>query len=63
MTCERCMYDAPYRWCCKPECGEHEFCRNCTANSRGSECPDDEVTEWLNRLLKKSDGLYIHLYD
>lgn len=45
MTCERCMYDAPYRWCCKLECGEHEFCRNCTAKSRGSECPDDEVME------------------
>ena len=27
--CEECMKDAPYEYCCKLECGEHEFCRRC----------------------------------
>lgn len=27
--CEECMKDAPYDYCCKFECGEHEFCRGC----------------------------------
>ena len=29
--CVKCMYDAPHEYCCKFECMEHEFCRNCTA--------------------------------
>ena len=33
--CEKCMSDAPYYWCCKRECGEHEFCKDCTAKSKG----------------------------
>ncbi len=41
ITCEECMYDAPYHYCCKCECGEHEFCRNCNVNSRGTECPKE----------------------
>ena len=28
-SCEECMKDAPYEYCCKIECGEHEFCRGC----------------------------------
>ena len=28
-SCEECMKDAPYDYCCKLECGEHEFCRGC----------------------------------
>lgn len=28
-SCEECMKDAPYEYCCKLECGEHEFCRRC----------------------------------
>ena len=28
-SCEECMKDAPYEYCCKFECGEHEFCREC----------------------------------
>lgn len=28
-SCEECMKDAPYEYCCKFECGEHEFCRGC----------------------------------
>lgn len=27
--CSDCMKDAPYIFCCKRECGEHEFCRGC----------------------------------
>lgn len=29
-NCEECMEGSPYRYCCRIECGEHEFCRNCT---------------------------------
>lgn len=28
-NCNTCMAGAPYSYCCKSECGEHEFCRNC----------------------------------
>ena len=27
--CEKCMGGAPYNQCCKIECHEYEFCRNC----------------------------------
>ena len=27
--CKECMINAPYRFCCKIECGEHEFCKGC----------------------------------
>lgn len=29
ITCEECMKDAPHDYCCKIECGEHEFCKGC----------------------------------
>ena len=29
-SCNECMKGSPYRFCCKDECGEHEFCRGCT---------------------------------
>ena len=32
-TCAECMKDAPYHWCCRMECGEHEFCRGCEAEA------------------------------
>ena len=35
--CSICMDGAPYRFCCKRECGEHEFCRGCTWNRRAGE--------------------------
>ena len=28
-NCSECMKGSPYRFCCKDECGEHEFCRGC----------------------------------
>ena len=28
--CQACMSGAPYDFCCKHECGEHEFCRGCS---------------------------------
>lgn len=27
--CSECMNGAPYTFCCRIECGEHEFCRGC----------------------------------
>lgn len=43
-TCEKCMYDAPHEWCCKCECDEYEFCRNCTAKSKQitNKCPHEK---------------------
>lgn len=37
-TCKECMsvapYDkAPHNFCCRRECGEHEFCRYCDVYS------------------------------
>lgn len=34
--CKECMYDAPYKWCCKEVCGEIEFCRDCEVKCRGT---------------------------
>ena len=28
-SCKECMEGAPYNYCCKIECGQHEFCRGC----------------------------------
>ncbi len=33
-ACDECMKDAPYSWCCRMECGEHELCKNCEAEAR-----------------------------
>lgn len=32
IKCNECMKDAPYKYCCKLECREHEFCRECNYN-------------------------------
>ena len=32
--CKDCMWDAPYPWCCKTECHEHEYCNECKAESQ-----------------------------
>lgn len=29
VSCKECMGNAPYNYCCRDECGEHEFCRGC----------------------------------
>ena len=29
-VCAECMPGAPYLFCCKKECREHEFCKGCT---------------------------------
>ena len=33
-NCNECMKGSPYRFCCKDECGEHEFCRGCAYRDR-----------------------------
>ena len=45
MTCEECMKGAPYRWCCKIECGEHEFCRGCQYPSKNEACSRKTLSE------------------
>lgn len=39
--CQDCMYDAPFCFCCKQECDEHEFCVGCSAESRKNPIPCD----------------------
>lgn len=39
MTCNECMKGSPYKFCCRLECGEHEFCRNCSYVSNNKYCP------------------------
>ena len=34
VNCKSCMYDAPYYHCCKIECGEHYFCKDCKSSCR-----------------------------
>lgn len=38
LVCEECMKGAPYAFCCKRECREHEFCRNCSYISNNKYC-------------------------
>lgn len=39
MSCNECMKGSPYKFCCRLECGEHEFCRNCSYISNNKYCP------------------------
>ena len=39
ILCDDCMYDAPHGYCCKLECGDHDFCDGCSVESRGESCP------------------------
>lgn len=38
MSCNECMKGSPYKFCCRLECGEHEFCRNCSYVSNNKYC-------------------------
>ncbi len=40
VKCGECMKDAPYRWCCKIECGNREECKGCTSEAKGVVCPN-----------------------
>ena len=33
IPCKECMEGAPYKCCCLLECGQHEFCKNCSWQS------------------------------
>ena len=28
-SCSKCMEGAPFHFCCRKECGEHQFCTIC----------------------------------
>ena len=32
INCNESMKNAPHNYCCKLECGEHEFCKECDYN-------------------------------
>ena len=53
MTCNDCMEGAPYKLCCKLECGEHEFCRNCSFTSKNKHCPYTHRTEQMLQYSKE----------
>ncbi len=38
MTCNECMKGSPYKFCCRLECGEHEFCRGCSYVNKNNSC-------------------------
>ena len=42
LVCEECMKGAPYAFCCKRECREHEFCRGCSYVSKNNSCCYEE---------------------
>lgn len=52
-NCNECMKNSPYPFCCRAECGEHEYCSGCNwPNNRSSSNNDSE-----NDLLKKNSLL------
>ena len=53
MTCNECMNGAPYKFCCKLECREHEFCRNCSYISKNKHCPYTHRTEQMLQYSKE----------
>ena len=53
MTCNDCMEGAPYKFCCKLECMEHEFCRNCSYISKNKHCPYTHRTEQMLKYSKE----------
>ena len=46
-SCIECMKDAPYHFCCRDECGEHEFCRDCKTREIYSNSKNDEPNKDL----------------
>lgn len=38
INCNDCMNGAPYKFCCKLECREHEFCKNCSYIPKNKHC-------------------------
>ena len=38
--CLECMKDAPSHWCCRMECGIHEWCGGCEAEARKQQKKD-----------------------
>ena len=56
MKCDECMFDAPYHWCCRLECGQHEFCRGCDAKSQVAICPNGSTLTKYNDALTYEGG-------
>ena len=45
--CSECMKGSPYRFCCKDECGEHEFCRGCAYRDGRK-----QIREFIGEIMK-----------
>lgn len=54
VKCGECMRSAPWRWCCKLECGQREECKDCESEARGDKCPNSEVIFTEMRKLQAS---------
>ena len=57
--CYLCVYDAPYKFCCKLECNGFYFCTRCTASCRkvSAPCKDKTITNkyFFNPLVTMED--------
>lgn len=51
-TCVRCMAGAPYHQCCRLECHQHEFCRNCQWNPMPEGGDSNMDSEWIVKATK-----------
>ena len=58
-SCEKCMEDAPYEYCCKFECGEHEFCRGCQKIDidKWGACPLCAREDEIERFFEEARGI------
>lgn len=36
-NCGICMIAAPERYCCRKECGKHEYCKGCSYEEKRNE--------------------------
>lgn len=36
-NCGVCMIAAPYPYCCRKECGSHEYCKGCAYEEKRNE--------------------------
>lgn len=63
MTCNECMNGAPYKFCCKLECREHEFCRNCSYVSNNKYCPYNKTEQMLQYKKEKLNNKPADFYN
>lgn len=58
-SCIECMKDAPYHFCCRDECGEHEFCRDCKTREIYSKNDETNIKIYKEYEVKKGCLKYL----